>query len=232
MSTPGIANSPILWIAALGVFAVITVQSVVYWRAAVRGAPDAGMSRHELVSAFRVGALSAVGPSLAVVFVALGLLTVFGTPAVLTRIGLIGSVSFETAAAQTAADAAGVELGGAGYDDQAFALVLFTMSIGGAAWMISALLFTPILRRADRKIRALNPAVMTLVPSAAMIAAFSYLGLAETTKSGVHLATFATGAVAMLALQLIARRIHARWLKEWALGISMAIALGAAAIAM
>lgn len=232
MSTPGVANSPILWIAALGVFAVITVQSVVYWRAAVRSAPEAGMSRRELVSAFRVGALSAAGPSLAVVFVALGLLTVFGTPAVLTRIGLIGSVSFETAAAQTAADAAGVELGGAGYDDRAFALVLFTMSIGGAAWMVSALLFTPLLRRADKKIRALNPLVMTLVPSAAMITAFSYLGLAETTKSGVHLTTFAAGAAAMLALQLVAKRIHARWLKEWSLGIAMAVALGAAAIAM
>lgn len=232
MSTPGIVNSPILWIAALGVFAVITVQSVVYWRAAVRGAPEAGMSRAELVGAFRVGALSAVGPSLAVVFVAIGLVAMFGTPAVLTRIGLIGSAGFETAAAQTAADAAGIELGGAGYDDQAFALVLFTMSVGGAAWMVTALIFTPVLQRADKKVRSLNPAVMAVVPSAAMIAAFSYLGLTETAKSGIHLIAFVAGAVAMLALQLVARRLGARWLKEWSLGISMAVGLVAAGIAL
>lgn len=232
MSTPGVAYSPVLWLAAFGVFAVITVQSIAYWRASVRAAPEAGMSRSDLVGAFRVGALSAIGPSLAVVFVAIGLLTVFGTPAVLTRIGLIGSVSFETAAAQTAAEAGGVELGGAGYDDHAFALVLFTMSVGGAAWMISALILTPILRRADHKIRALNPVVMTVVPSAAIIAAFSYLGLAETQKSSVHLVTFVAGAAVMVVLQLAAKRMNARWLKEWSLGIAMAAGLGAAAIAM
>ncbi|SFS73320.1 DUF5058 family protein [Saccharopolyspora flava] len=232
MSTPGIAHSPILWLAALAVFAVIAVQSAVYWRAAVRGAPEAGMSRKELVGAFRVGALSALGPSLAVVFVAIGLITLFGTPAVLTRIGLIGSAGFETAAAQTAAEAAGIELGGAGYDDRAFALVLFTMSVGGAAWMITALVFTPILKRADAKVRALNPTVMAVVPSAAMIAAFSYLGLAETAKSGVHLVAFLAGAAAMLLLQFLARRLGARWLKEWSLGISMAVGLAAAGIAL
>lgn len=232
MDLPPVAQSPVLWTAAIGVFVVIVVQSVLYWRAAVRAAPEAGMSRAELVRAVRTGAVTAIGPSLAVVFVAVGLLAVFGTPAVLTRIGLIGSAAFETAAAQTAADAAGIELGGAGYDDRAFALVLFTMSVGGAAWMVSTLVLTPLLRRADHRIRALNPVVMTIVPSAAMTAAFSYLGLAETLKSGVHLITFVVGALTMVLLQAAAARWRQRWLKEWSLGVAMAVALGAAAVAL
>ncbi|RCW45708.1 uncharacterized protein DUF5058 [Halopolyspora algeriensis] len=232
MNTPGIAHSPILWLAVFGVFVVIAVQSVVYLRAAKRAAPAAEMSHGELVAAFRTGAVSALGPSLAVVFVAISLLSVFGTPAVLARIGLIGSAAFETLSARTAAETAGVELGGAGYDNAAFALVLFTMSVGGAAWMVSTLIFTPLLRRTDDRIRALNPAIMAIVPSAAMIAAFSYLGLDEMQKSRTHLVTFVTGAAAMLGLQLAGARLKVRWLKEWSLGIAMVVALTAAGITL
>lgn len=52
----------------------------------------------ELKTAFRSGAIASVGPSLAVVIVAISLLALFGTPAVLVRIGLIGSAAFETGA--------------------------------------------------------------------------------------------------------------------------------------
>lgn len=232
MNTPVIASSPVLWAAALGVFLVIGVQSVVYLRAARRAAPAAGMSSGELRTAFRTGALVAVGPSLAVVVVAVSLLTVFGTPAVLVRIGLIGSASFETVAAQSAAQTAGIELGGAGYDDRAFALVFFTMSVAGAAWMVSTLIFTPILSRADRRIRAVNPVVMSIVPGAAMISAFSYLGLTEVNKSAVHLVTFAAGALVMVALHLAAARWRKAWIREWSVGVAVATALGAAAVAL
>ncbi|MGJ7906083.1 DUF5058 family protein [Actinopolyspora sp. H202] len=225
MRTPNIAYSPVLWLAVIGIFLVITVQSLAYLRAASNAAKANDIPRETLVRAFRTGAVSAFGPSLAVVFVAIGLLTMFGTPAVLTRVGLIGSVMFETLAAQTAADSIGIELGGAGYDNSAFALVFFTMSVGGAAWMISALIFTPLLRRTDRKVRSLNPSVMAIVPGAAMIAAFCYLGLNESMKSGVHLITFVTGAVVMLVLQLVAARTGKQWIREWSLGISMAGAL-------
>jgi hypothetical protein len=232
MKTPGIAHSPVLWLAAAGVFAVIVVQCLVYLRAARRAAPDAGMSRAELRTAMRTGAVSAIGPSVAVVFLAITLLTVFGAPAVLVRIGLIGSASFETLSARTAAEALGVQLGGAGYDDSAFALVLFTMSVGGAAWMVSALVCTPLLRRGDRQIRALNPAVMAVAPSAGMIGAFSFLGLDQVQESSVHLITFAVGALAALGIDALTRVLKVGWLKEWSLTIGMAAALVAAGIAM
>ncbi|MBE9375275.1 DUF5058 family protein [Saccharopolyspora sp. HNM0983] len=231
MNAPALTGSPVLWLAVLGVFSVIVVQSVVYLRAARRAADSAEITRGELTTALRTGAVSAIGPSAAVVFIALTLLTVFGTPAVLVRIGLIGSASFETLAAQTAAGAVGVELGGPGYDDTVFALVLFTMSAGGAAWMVTTLVFTPLLRRTDRKVRALNPAVMAIAPSAGMIGAFCYLGLAETQKSTGHLVAFTAGAGVMLALHALNARLRTRWIKEWSLGISMVAALAVAAAA-
>ena len=65
-----VANSPLVWICALGVFAVIFVQTCLYIRAAHTAGPEIGMSRDELNGAYRAGAIASIGPSLAVVLVA------------------------------------------------------------------------------------------------------------------------------------------------------------------
>lgn len=109
-----IANTPFLWICILGVFAVIFVQTVLYAKAATAAAPHIEMPVRELKEAFRAGAVASIGPSLAVVLVAIALLALFGTPAVLVRIGLIGSAAAETASASIAAGTMGAALGGDG----------------------------------------------------------------------------------------------------------------------
>lgn len=55
------ANTPILWICALGVFAVIIVQTLIYVRAVRQAAPAVGMTSYELKTSFRTGAVSAIG---------------------------------------------------------------------------------------------------------------------------------------------------------------------------
>ncbi|WP_124394193.1 DUF5058 family protein, partial [Rhodococcus wratislaviensis] len=84
-----VANSPVLWAAVAGIFAVIIVQSAIYITAVRKVAPAADLSREDMKVSFRSGAVSAVGPSIAVCLVAIALLALFGTPAVLARIGLI-----------------------------------------------------------------------------------------------------------------------------------------------
>ena len=51
-----VANTPILWICALGVFAVIFIQTYLYIKAARRAAPHIGMPTRELKESFRAGA--------------------------------------------------------------------------------------------------------------------------------------------------------------------------------
>ncbi|MEV7646896.1 DUF5058 family protein [Arthrobacter sp. NPDC089319] len=220
-----IANSPVMWICAGGVFLVIIVQSLIYMKAARLAAPSVGMTPGELKTSFRAGAISAIGPSLAVVLVAVALLTVFGTPSVLVRIGLIGSVSYETGAAAIAANTAGAELGGPTYTQSVFGLALAAMSLGGAMWMLATLIFTPLLKRGDSKLRQVNPAVMMIVPGAALLGAFSVLSFAEFPKSPVHIVAFASSAAIMALLLLLAKRTGATWIKEWALGIAILLGL-------
>lgn len=230
-----VANAPILWVFALGVFAIILIQSFLYVRAARRAAPDLGIESSELTTAFRSGAIASVGPSLAVVVVAISLLALFGTPAVLVRIGLIGSAAFETGTAKIAAGAMGAPLGGAGYDQQVFALAFITMSLGGAGWILATLIFTPLLRRGSAKLSQVNPVVLTVIPAAAVLGAFAGLTFGELAKQGpstpVVWITTAVSAGVMLLLLATATALKADWLKEWALGISIIVGLVAAHLA-
>ncbi|MGW9114917.1 DUF5058 family protein [Microbacterium sp. NPDC055683] len=223
-----IALGPVLWACAAGVFLVIIVQSAVYLRAIRRAAHSAELTHAQVSSAVRTGAVAAIGPSLAVALVAISLLPLFGTPAVLTRIGLVGSAAFDVAAAGIAAGTQGAELGGVGYTQKVFAIGFAAMTIGGLVWMLTTLVLTPILSRGDVTLRRVNPAIMTVVPGAALLGAFVTLTLQETLKSPVHVITLLTSAAVMGLCLLLAHVLRRPWLREWGLGISIAVALAAA----
>lgn len=223
-----IANLPVLWVLAIGVFAAIIVQSLVYMKAAKKAGPAADISDAELKVSFRAGAIAAIGPSLAVVLVSIALLTLFGTPAVLVRIGLVGSAATESASASLAAGTMGAVLGDASYTQAVFVVAFMAMSLSGAGWMLATLILTPILRRGDSKLRKVNPALMAIVPAAALIGAFASLGIAELGKTPVHVLAVIVSAVTMGTCILLANRTSATWLREWGLGISIMVGLTAA----
>ncbi|MBV6759061.1 DUF5058 family protein [Rhodococcus opacus] len=222
-----VANSPALWVAVAGIFVIIVVQSAIYITAVRKVAPVADMSSEDMKVSFRSGAVSAIGPSLAVCLVAIALIALFGTPAVLARIGLIGSAAYDVSAASIAADSMGAKLGADSYTQNVFVVAFFAMSIGGVMWMLSALIVTPLLKRGDAKIRTVNPALMAVVPSAALFGAFASLGLQELSKSSYHIVAFAASAVTMAVCLFLAKRFGMDWLREWGLGISILLALTA-----
>ena len=220
-----IINSPVLWICAIAIFAAIGVQSLIYMRAASLAGPEHGFTKADLRASFRSGAIASIGPSLAVVIVAVALLALFGTPAILVRIGLVGSAATETASAQLAAGTVGAELGGDTWTAEVFTVAFFAMSFSGIMWMVATLVLTPLLKRGDAKLRRVNPVLMAIVPSAALLGAFSSLAVAELPKSGLHSLIVAVSALVMAACLYLARQLKLNWLREWALGIAIIIGL-------
>lgn len=220
-SALSVANSPVLWVCAVGVFLIITVQSLIYMRAAKKAAPAVELTERDLKTAFRVGAVTAIAPSLAVVLVALALLSVFGGPAVLVRIGLVGSAAYETGAGQTAAARAGATLGGEGYNAEIFALVFAAITLGGICWMLATLILTPLMRKGSKKADAANPLLMTLIPTAAMVAAFTSLGVTSAAKSTMNAVAFLASAVIMGIMLLAYQKTRKQWIREWSLGLTL-----------
>ena len=221
-------HHPVLWASAAGVFAVVILQSAIYFKAIRKAAPAAELTTGQVNSSVRSGAVAAIGPSLAVALIAISLLPLFGTPAVLTRIGLVGSAAFDVAAAGISAGTQGAQLGGPTYTQKIFAIAFAAMTIGGLVWMLTALILTPILSKGDAKLRTVNPAVMAIVPTAALLGAFFTLAFQEVLKSPVHLVTMLASAAAMGVCLLLAHKLRLPWLREWGLGVSIIAALSAA----
>lgn len=216
-----VANVPFLWILAVAVLAVVCLQSAIYMVAVRRNAEAADMTPREVTKAFRAGGIAAIGPSLAVVLVAVALLPLFGTPPVLVRIGLIGSAATEVASAELAAQTMGAGLSGDGYTVDVFIVAVMAMSLSGAGWMIATLILTPLLKTGSAKLQKVSPALMSIVPGAALLAAFASLAMTELPKSYVHAITVFASAIVMAICLYIAHALKLAWMREWALGIAI-----------
>lgn len=223
-----LANSWPLWIFALLVIGIVIVQAIIFIRLASKTAQSVGMTSTEVKSAIRTGAISSLGPSFAIIVVAISLLTLIGDPVTLMRIGIIGSAPIETVGASIGAQEAGSELGSAHFTEKAFTNAVWVMCLGGMGWLLFTVLFTKSLGNMQKKITAKgnkNVLLMQSVSTAAMIGAFSYLGSGEMVKgineSIVLIATFLTMPIILWA----SKRFDKKWLQEWSLGLVVIIGL-------
>lgn len=222
------ASSPILWVSAIGVFAVIGIQSIIYFRAVKKAAPSVGMSADDVTRSYRAGVIASIGPSLAVCLIAIALISVLGTPAVLIRIGLIGSAPYEVASASIVAGTQGATLGGDGFTQQVFATALLSMGIAGSMWMIVTLIATPLLKRGNRRIEGKSAATMAIISTAALMGAFITFAVKHAADGiASMLVTVCSGLVMAMCL-LLAKATGWLWLREWALGIAIILSLAVA----
>lgn len=216
-----LASSNMVWMIALLVIGVVIFQAVIFFRIAKKVAPTVGLSSKDVTRAARTGFISSLGPSFGIAIVIISLISILGPPVTLMRIGIVGSAATETAAAQIGANAFGVELGGEGFNAQAFTTMVWTMCLGGMGWLLFTLFFTKSLGKTEKVIRKKNPKAMAVVSLAAMLGAFGYL-LTEQMVNGVNYAGAAIISLAiMVIIMTIADRFNISWLREWSLGISM-----------
>lgn len=222
------ANSLPLWIISALVISIVVFQAIVFIRLAAKTAPAVGMSGREVKSAIRTGAISSLGPSFAIVIVAISLLALIGSPVTLMRIGIIGSAPTEMIGASMGAEAAGVELGSANFTEQAFTTAVWVMCLGGMGWLLVTALFTKSLGKMQTKIASKGEKSVTLlqmVSTAAMIGAFSYLGSSQMI-AGISEALVLF--VAFLVMPLIiwaSRKFNMNWLREWSLGLVIVVGI-------
>ncbi|MCQ9165175.1 DUF5058 family protein [Arthrobacter sp. STN4] len=102
------------------------------------------------------------------------------------------------------------------------------ISLGGAMWMIGALVLTPLLMKGNTALTHTNPTLLAIVPAAAMLAAFFTLGLEQFTISSTHIFAYLGAAGAMAACIFISRATRKKWVTEWSQGISIVVGLAVA----
>ena len=222
-----LANSKIMWLVASLVIGLVIFQSVKFIQLASRASEDVGMSKKEVRSAVKTGAIAAIGPSIAIAIVAISLIAFIGNPLTMIRIGVIGSAPIESLGASLAAEASGARLGGEGYDKAVFTAIVWVLCLGGMGWLLFTVLFTKSLGKIQDKVtqKGNGQKLMGIFATAAMIAAFGNLLSAEILKGLAPIIVIIAAAGTMIISMKLSDKYNLAWLREWALGFSIIISL-------
>lgn len=227
--TLGIANGAALWLLAIVIVSVVVVQAMMYLRMTLNFSEKFAILTPEDRSViYKTAVINSIGPAVAIFFVAVSLIAMVGGPVTLMRIGVIGSAVFEFVAADLGAKAVGAELGTDSFDLTAFTAAVWVMTLGGMGWLITTLVMTKSLDRAQDKLSVSNPALIKAVGTATPIAIFIILAankavdknwLSDISIAVDDLAAIAVSAGLMVILNRAGR--SRAWLREWAVGFSL-----------
>lgn len=228
-----VANAPLLWLSVVPVVLMVAFQAIIFVKKAMASIQYADLSQEEARKAFRVGATSAVGPALGVFVVMLGLMGAIGGPLAFQRLAIIGAAPTELAAANMAAKAMNVELGGAGYGLIHFANASWVMALNGSAWLLSTALISDKLEVISHKISGGDAKKIGILGTGAMLGAMGFLNSNEITKglkpgNGAYIACVIAAFITMMVLEQVGKKIPK--LVEFNLGIAMIAGMVAAVV--
>lgn len=226
-----LANNPMLWMLALANIAIVLWQTWIYYKMAKDYVRDTSvMTPLEIRKSLKIGVIGTVGPAVAVFTVAVVLIGLIGGPITLSRVGVIGSAAFESLSASAGS---GGTIGTADFTYSMLATASWVMALGGSGWLLTTFFMTKSLDTTQEKLKKSNPKMIGLVGSITPFMVFFVMGYGEAIKKinvktptyGV-LAAVIVGAIAMYGFNQLAK-INSRytWLREWAMGFAIIIAM-------
>ncbi len=218
-----IANDPMLWVMAIPAVAMVGVQAYLFSKRAFNASKTTSLSKEQCRKAFKVGAVSAIGPSLSVFVVMIAMMAVIGGPVTWLRLSFIGAAPTELTASTIGAKAMGIEFGSPEYDVTAFASSVWTMTLNGCGWLIFCGLFTHKLDRLQDKVAGGDTALMGQICGAAILGTASYLVMSNSKAGFDRFVAALVAAIAMVILDKVSNKLPK--LKEYNLGISMIIGM-------
>ena len=219
-----IANSPVFW-GLCGITVLISLaQALLFMRQAKKAAVEVNLEKGLANKAFKIGLISAIGPACGVFIVMVGLMTSIGGPMAWQRLSIIGAAPTELTAATLGAEAAGAELGGAGFTLKVMAVSWVVMALNGAGWLVVTGLFTPALENLRTKMSGGVSKWLVVMSGACSLGIFGYLDVNEIGKGWGNAAAVAGGIIGMAILEkFVAKKVPK--IREYNLGIAMIIGM-------
>ena len=246
-------NHPILFLIAGILVAVVLGQSVYFLIKALRRSKALGMDQTKIRKTMVTAAVFTIAPAVAIVISVMILSKTLGLPLPWLRLSVVGSMSYETVAANGALSAMGTSLGAADISAQAYVnvLLVMTISIMMGIWLVPLIgkrLLKGMKSLANRDVKWAD--IFSNALFIGMIAAFlgfvfcdvSRLWSAsarEVTAEGVTTTYSATSglipvcvmgvsALTMVVCGLLMRKPKLKWLSEYALPISLIVGMAVA----
>ncbi|MCR3956586.1 MAG: DUF5058 family protein [Gudongella sp.] len=227
-----IANSPMMWILALIIVTNVIVQSIIFYRLAIKHIRETSLiSSTQVKKAFKIGFIGTIGPAFAVFAVAVALIAQIGGPLTLARVGIIGSAAFEMIAAQIGS---GGTAGTPEFAPHMLSAAAWVMTLGGSGWLIVVFFATKHIDKLQETVKKANPLTITYMSVFAPFIIFFTLGYKEVVNKGIlmeeiniaPLAATIVGALSVVIVNKIVEKDSSKkWLKDWAMGFAVISAM-------
>lgn len=218
-----VANLPILWALVIPTVIVVLVQAYLFMKQSIAAGPNVGLTKDELRTAVRVGAISAIGPGLSMFAIMIALMSILGGPMAWLRLSIIGTITTEMLSSTAGADAMGVALGGPDYGVIAFANSVWVITLNTWGFFVFNLLFAHKFEKVKDAIGKRDINLFNFVGTCVMIGAIGMFTAGQMVAGkGTAIAALAS-AVCMFILIQIANKVPK--LKEFNLGISMIVGM-------
>ena len=237
-------NHPLLFILAGILVAVVLAQSVYFLCKALRRSKELGMDQKKIRKTVQTAAIFTVAPAVAIVISVIALSKSLGLPLPWLRLSVVGSLSYETIAAENAVSAMGLTLGKiSSLTAQQYVNIslVMTISIMVGIWLVPVIGkkllggMEKLENRDSKWAEILNNAMFI-----GMIAAF--LGYVfcdfsrlwspvegyNATSGLIPVCVMAVSALVMALCGLAMKKLQWKWVNDYALPISLVLGMAAA----
>ena len=232
-------NSPVLFVLAGIIVAVVLAQSVYFLVKAWRRAKALGMSTDKLKRIARTAAIFTIAPAIAIVISVMTLSKDLGLPLPWLRLSVVGNLSYETIAATNAESAMGLTFGqvsGLSATQYVTIASVMTISILVGIWLVPLIgkkLLTGVinLEKRDKKWADIFQNSMFIGMISAFVG-YVFCDVAGAFKGDfkglIPVCIFIVSAAVMGICGLLLKKTGKRWIMDYALPISLIVGMAAA----
>lgn len=228
-------NAAFMYCIVAVVIVFVIAESVFFFVRAWKRADALNMDRRRLKKIVASTALYTIAPAVAILLGVIALSKALGLPLPWLRLSVIGALTYETAAAETAARAFGANISQIITDARTYAGISWVMTLG----IMPSIVLLPIIgKRVEKglvRLKSKDEKWGEIFMSALFLGMISaFLGVVfATIREGligwVPVFVMIASALIMLVCGLLVKKFKARWLQDFALPISM---LGAMALSI
>lgn len=224
-------NAPILFILVGVIIAAVLAQSVYFLARAMKRAKELGIAKSTVSKTISSSAIFTIAPAVAVLVGVVALSKSLGVALPWLRLSVIGSLTYETIAAQNSLTAAGINAGAEITDPSVFISVVWVMTLGIAAGIVLVPFVTKKIQGGMNKIGMKDKKWGEIFNNAmflGMISAFLGYVFCDVTNvfSGdtaglIPVCVMAVSAIIMALCGGLATKFKIRWLTDYALPMSL-----------
>lgn len=227
-------NSPSFFILVAIVILFVIAQSIFFLVKAWRQAKKLGIDVSTLKRTVASSALVSVAPAISILLGVISLSKFLGFALPWLRLSVIGAITYEFAAATTAASALGASITQTITDPKVFAAIAWVMTLG----IIPSLILVPIFGKKIQtgliKIKTKDSKWGEIFTNALFLGMISaFLGMVfATVNQGlvgwIPVFVMIVSSLIMIICGLLVKVLHIKWVEDFALPISMLGAMAAA----